>query len=735
MRNKAGTILGISFLISTMALTAPCYAQFNFFKKAQNKGDEPVEVTADQIEYLKGKQKVVGTGNVVVVHGSDYLYADYAEVNTETKTAFAKGHVVLVQGAMHLVGPEVTYDFKTHTGTFPDGKFASAPFFGSGSDIEQLSKNKARLRNGFITTCDLPHNPHYGVSAKKAIIYFDDKIVAENCFVEVLGKRVFWWPYLTIPLNGHAPFTVKPGYSDDMGAYALVSKGFSINKNIGGQLHYDYRSKRGHAVGADADYDSGILGNGFIRTYYARDERSPDYKASDPNNHRIEDDRYWLKWYHRANIDDYTRAVVEYNRLHDRYVLKDFFEKEYRSEADPKTYLEVVRNTERYGVFVNVEKRVNHFVDTVERLPEVRFNWNNQEIGNSNIYYQNETSIVSFNQKFAHSSIDNDVVRGDFFNEIEYPTKIGFIHVDPYLNARQDYYNKNKYGKENITRNVAGGGVDASTRFFRLFDVSGDKFGFEYNQIRHILEPSVSYRSVREVSVLKDTLFSMDSIDTIDDLDVVTFGLRNKIQTKRFIGGELRRVDLLSTAQYLNYEFNREEAGGSKWIEFLTEVEFRPYTWLIMYHKNIWDMIRDQFKEAEFDVEIQGSEKWHFYLSHKFVDERATNDPSSLLTMDAEYTINDLWKIGGYIRHEFDTAKTEEWEIRFKRDLHCWNLEFGVNRTNNDEDKVDWSVFFEMVLKAFPDYNLKSGHRAEFSRARFGDLIGGESLPAGVSGA
>jgi LPS-assembly protein len=718
--------------MSIMALIAqPSFAQFNFGKitKGDDQG-EKVEVTADQIEYNNDEKKVIGRGNVVVIHGKDRLVADYAEVFNETKEAKAEGHVILFQGDNQLRGDQAVYNFETNQGSFPDGAYRATPFHGEADQINPVSQDKVHLQNAFFTTCDHGFRPHYGVQAKKIVIYFDDKLIATNCKIKILNKPVFWWPYVFVPLHGkHVPISVRPGYSSDDGAYVLTKKGFSVNKNIDGALLYDWRYKRGHAGGADLDYDYGQYGKGSFKAYGARDRMAPDFSRADPESAEIEDDRYRVKWQHRTDIDEYTNLIIEYNKLHDEYFLKDFFENEYEAEADPETYAVFTRNRERYGFLVNYEKRVNHFYDTIEKLPEARFNWNDQEIANSNVYYENEASAISFNKKRARSGIDDDVVRLDLYNKVSYPVNFLQYNFLPYLYTRHDYYSKNASGEENITRGAYGGGIDLNTRYFKTYDVVTDTLGIDVNQLRHILEPSIGYKSTREVTERKDTLFQMDEIDAEDDFDEVTFGVRNKLQTKRLVNEEWKRVDLFTIDNKINYEFKREESGGSTWLEYRTELEFRPYSWLTLYHDNIWDIQTDQFSSSEFDLEIQPSERWHFWLSHRFINDvdDASDEASSLVTFDTEYTINELWKVGGYVRHEFDDARTEEVELRFMRNLHCWLLEFGINSRDNEADEQEYEIFVDMKMKAFPDIGINTGNRSSYSRSRYGSLFAGAS--------
>jgi len=639
----------------------------------KNDTDLPVEVIADQLEFLKSENKIIGKGNVVVTYDTMKMTADYAEVFSDTKIAKAKGHVILERDADTLKGTEASYNFVDDSGSFSEGQFQNLPYFGKGEQLNQISAKEIEVVNATISSCDYIVDPrhlaHYEVYAKKVTVYPRDKIVAKNVYVKVLDKSVFWIPFIHIPLqDGHAPFSVHPGYSSEDGAYILTSKRYSINENIRGKGHVDWRQKRGWGFGNDIDYNSELIGDGMAKMYIADDKESPDQKNTAPYDNTIENTRYRFSWKHKKNIGR-TSIMAEVNKLSDKYLLKDFFEREYRSEADPETYLNVTHNESNFGFLVNIEKRINNFFTTTERLPEVRFNWNNQEIADSNVYYKNLVSFNHFNRKFAHATKEDiDVSRVDTFHEFSYPKRIKHVSVRPFVNWRGNYYSKNDSGEDNLTRQVIGGGVDVNTKFYKIFDVATDAFGLNINQLRHIFEPSIKYDSVRLRSVYPSELFQIDSVDAIDDKDTIKVGFDNRLQTKRIVGKDESTVNLVSYNTYLTYDFKNETEGGSTFLMWENEFEFRPYDWFLAKFEIDYDVPRNQFHSADLDLEIRDPDKWHFYIQNKYLKEG-----SKQLTLEGMYRLNDLWGVGGYVRYEFDEGDVaEEWEVRASRDLHCW---------------------------------------------------------------
>ncbi|MCM8776545.1 MAG: hypothetical protein NC930_09410, partial [Candidatus Omnitrophica bacterium] len=125
------------------------------------KKEYQVEVVADRLEYSQDQKKAIATGNVVITYQDYRITADYAEVETDTKQSYAKGHVLLFEGDdARAYGNEVHYDFDKNSGSFPDGRFLNAPWYSTGKDVQQIRKGYQKVQNGGVTTCSSEH-PHY----------------------------------------------------------------------------------------------------------------------------------------------------------------------------------------------------------------------------------------------------------------------------------------------------------------------------------------------------------------------------------------------------------------------------------------------------------------------------------------------------------------------------------------------------------------------------------------------
>ena len=750
-----------------------------FLQAEEPQAQDQIEAVADNLQYVQAEKKLVGKGNVVVTYGGVELTADEAEINTETQEAHAKGHVVVRSSAQGtLSGDEVFFNFKESSGRFPDGRIFSFPWYGLGKELEQVNSGKVVAHDVYITSCDLPH-PHYDVKAKEATIYFEDKIVAKNVTFRILETPVFWWPYLVIPLNKNGPLTIVPGYSDEYGAFVLVSKGIAVSKQVYGRLLFDWYSKRGFGYGAEFDYKFERMGMGDIKIYGINDKKAPDdRKSDDPFENKRQKDRGRVSWRHKARIDPYTTFHLQWNELSDERFLQDFFEREHREEIDPQSFITVTRNTDRYSLLTHVEKRANRFQTVGEKLPEVVFTWLRRPLFDTNFYYTHENGFINFNQTKSFSSDGPNTVQFYTDQELSYPLRFfKYYNFNPFVNFREDYFTKSREKEDGISRYVAGGGFDASTRFYRTWDLKTDFLGIKINQLRHVMEPIIQYNAVKFASVHPSKLIVTGRGDQLDHQDVITLGIENRLQTKKEIPGAKtsQRIDLVSFNAFLDYSFGPGSdlirTRANKFTDARFQTVLRPYDWLIVRIDTVYDVIDHRIftNNTEFAFEPG---RLTLALSHRYTKNRSRDGRTvsnleipiphlvlddagsdNQLTVDAVYDLNERWDVGGYVRWQINGISErineigasgiesndrdsflEEWEIRAQRDLHDWLLDFGFNVRNSDrtdsEKSLNKEVFVQLRLKALSFVELKTGHRAYYSPSRIGrDVTGVNEAP------
>lgn len=701
-----------------------------------------VEAVADSLEYSKDSGKLIARGNAIITYQGTRILADYAEVETDAKKAYARGHVMIFKKDQpRLQGEEIYYDFGNHTGSFPNARAMNEPWYAKGEDIQQVREGVDKIQKGSITTCNL-EKPHYEIRCKKATLYANEKLIMRNATLYVLGKPVFWLPWMDIPLNWpNIPIQAKAGNSTQYGAYLELTKGITFNQYLWGEAHIDWRAKRGFGAGWDQYYDFGKYAKGDIKLYLTQDKKAPTPGLENPYSVREDRKRGRITWKHRTDINEDTHVILRYHRVADQYFLQDFFEDEFRSDMQPKSFVTGIHNTERYGAMVHLEKKMNSYESMVERLPEVRLDWKNQPFYKELVFNESRAQFDNLAITYAHSSEKQKAARADAYSRWYMPLKWKDVNFMPFAGYRGTEYGHQLNSDASRYRSVVEYGADLRTHFYKTFDVSFDKMGIEVNQLRHVSEPSIVFKGTSS-TVKNGKLIHFDTVDVLDDAAEVVLGLENRLQTKRVVGGKTQRVDIVSLNTFVYFEGSPKNSptGESGFASLDNELTLRPYEWLQFQTRLEYDFAGNFLKFSSNDMLIRKG-PWKWVLGYRYMHPHYDWYSDQLIprseeiVLDARYQLNSLWEVGGYIRWDSSTSGVQEYQVAATRDLHDFLLDFGYNVRNSLINNNNSQLFFQFRMKALPAIGVsQGGGRASFSEPRIGETVDGANAGAGRFG-
>ncbi len=672
----------------------------------------PVEINGDQMQYSVTDTKVTATGNVVVKRDGVTLSCDFLEFDRSQNIGIAQGHVVLLRDGSRLTGEKLIYNFTTMKGDFVEAFVTSKPFYGAGRKISKEGENHIILTDGYITTCDLDH-PHFKLRSRKVDIFQGDKATARNLSI-VFGKvPVFFLPRYTQDLRHKKPmFTITPGYDKNWGTFVLTGWRYYWKENVNTLLHIDYRSRRGFGEGADLNYNDPKLGNGFMRMYYAQDRFNNDKFFFDFNKNNdvavIEKERFKGEWRHKWDIAKNTNVIWQYYKLSDKDFLKEFFEGEYENDTNPPTYFLLTRGFSTTGTLsLRSDVRVNRFTSAVDRLPEINYILPGHKIFESGFYWKNSTTYSNLAKLEASPSTHRyESNRFDTDNEISYPFKVQIFELRPFVGGEETFYSKTLSKTDNNTvRGIFKTGADVSTRFFRVYDVKTNWLNFDINRLRHVVTPSVAYFYTHDPSLESEKLVQFDIMDNLARRHGMTFGLENKLQTKR----DKKSVDLLRFLVTSDF-YLKEDTHKSSFNNIVTKTDLIPNRFVDIYAQTTYDTIERHFSSANFDVYFNGpNDKWSLGLGKRY--ERRVDDQ---ITTQLNYRINHKWYCEFYQRWDIDHGIDKEQQYAIVRDLHEWEARISFNHKDTDGDSI-WVVF---TLKEFPDLAVNFG--TGFNRRKAG---------------
>ena len=690
-----------------------------------------VESLSPQNEFIYDLQTGTATGtNGVFIRFSDTtLTADRVALNQNSGTAVADGHVRINRAGQIWTGEHVSYNFKTSqmdTAAFRTGK---APIFAAGQKLTaDVKASTYTATNAYITSDDIA-NPALKIRAKRIVIVPGKYIEARQCVLVLGGVPSFYLPYFRRNLGPHANnFNFTPGYRSRFGAFLLTRYDWYWNDTLDGDFRFDYRVKRGLGLGTDENLHLGQWGEAGFKYYYLRDEKP----SNNANGVKVPDNRQRFAFSYLAH--PYTnlsiRSQVRYQG--DPLILRDFREGEYSSNPQPSTYVEVNKFWNNFSLDVVAQPRVNEFFQTLERLPDIRLTGYRQQIANTPVYYQSESSFAYLRQRSAVSNniplgLDYSAARADSYHQLLIPkTFLGWLNVTPHVGGRFTYYSEpHGDGATNVVPQVSRGildtGIKTSFKASRVWTDANSKL-FDMSGLRHIVEPSADYifvptpnRTPNSIAQFDTTLPSlrlqpidfpaMNSIDAIDAQNILRLGIRNKLQTKR--EGEI--ATLLDWSVFTDWRLDRpnNQPMLTSFSDIFSDLTFNPRQWLAFESQTRYDLDQHRFRLAYHTLTFTPNDVWSWSLGHYYVHE----DPilgtgNNLITSRLYYRLNENW--GVQFGHNFEArnGKLEEQFYTVYRDFRSWTsaLTFRVNENANGP--TDISLAFTFSLKAIPRFGL-----------------------------
>ena len=696
----------------------------------QQQTDWVIEPTSEDgwLEWDWKTELTTATNGVKVKYGEATLISDRVSLNQKTGDAYADGHVRIQRDEQLWVGEHVLYNFHTRRMEAENFRSGKSPLFISGQGLHTELNNSVYLAtNSYVTTDDIK-NPFLKVRAKSIRIIPGKRIEARQAVLWIGGVPVFYFPFYSRSLDARANnFSFIPGYRSAFGPFLLGSYNWFLNDELDGTVHVDYRERRGLGAGPDVNYHLGRWGSGTMSYYYMHDDDpNRTFTNGIPENRQ----RLFLS-YHATpwtNLD--IKAMVRYQG--DRGIVREFFEGEYRRNPQPSTFVEVTKNSENWDLNSYVQPRVNDFLETVERLPDIRLTGFRQQIAETPFYYESESSAGYYRRLFAETNgipdgLKYSAGRVDTYHQIVMPeTFFGWLNFIPRVGGRFTHYTETEgpgSSADERNRGVFNTGAELNFKASQTWPGIENKF-FQMDGVRHVIEPSVNYVYVPAPSVRPQDLPQFDfqlpslrllpiefpdynSIDSVDSQNVVRLGLRNRLQTKR--NGEL--VNFLNWDLYTDWRL-RPHGDQSDFEDVFSDLTIKPRSWLTLESVTRYDADSGQFRLSLHTATLQPNENWAFTVGHYYL--RADNRPApigwgegeNVLTDSIFYKINENYGLRATHHFNVRDGRMQEQFYSVYRDMRSWTaaLTFGVrdNRTHSD----DFTVAFTFSIKAFPRFGL-----------------------------
>lgn len=215
-------------------------------------------LSADQFVLDLNRNFVTASGNVRLTKKDEEMEADYLEFDLNKE-----------EGVLRRATAKVT------------GEGIKGFVYVGGAEIS-ASENVTDISGATFTTCDLAV-PHYHLEAREIKVYPDDRIELSGVSYFEGRWKLFYWPYLVIPLKKQNQFQMpQVGYSEADGWFLKTTYNYYRTDAAYGSFLFDVFQRAGFGTGIRHNYEflplgnESFKGNGSAFGYFRQSPYSPD---------------------------------------------------------------------------------------------------------------------------------------------------------------------------------------------------------------------------------------------------------------------------------------------------------------------------------------------------------------------------------------------------------------------------------------------------------------------------
>ncbi|MCX7722904.1 MAG: LPS assembly protein LptD [Verrucomicrobiae bacterium] len=671
---------------------------------------------------------VIATNRVMVRYGDTVLVADKASVNRTTGEAIAEGDVYIIHAQQVWVGQKIHYNFKTRQMLAERFRTSKWPVCVEAEGLSGDIPARVYYATNVLLTTEDTAEPIQKIRARSVKIVPGRYIEARDALLYIGSVPVFYLPSYSRPLDARANhFSLTPGYRSRFGPFALGRFDFFVGDQFDGALRLDYRLERGFGTGAEASYRLGRWGETTAKYYFLHDEEPEPATIAE----QYPPDRHVFEFAYQSVPFTNTEVKAQVRYQSDAGVLKEFFERDYRRDPHPKTFADVAKFWENFSLDIYAQPRLNDFVETVERLPQIKLTGHRQQLGPLPVFYESESSFAYLRRRFAETNgylpANFAAARADSFHQLVMPyTLFGWLNVTPRMGGRLTYYTEATgpgAATDEIYRAVFNTGVELTFKAWRTWPQARSGL-LQVNGLRHIVEPALNYAYVPRPNRRPDQIPQFDyetaslcplpiefpaynAIDSIDSQNVLRLGLRNRLQTKRNSAIE----DLVNWDVYTDWRLD-PRSGQSTFSDIYSALTIKPRAWLSLESETRFDTHTGEFTLARETVALQPGSTWSWGITYFYLREDLRPVPNAwglgnnVINSAFFYRLDENWgfRLAHYI--DLQRGKLQEHTYAVYRDLRSWTGAIVFRVREDVAGRTDFGVALTLSLKASPRFGL-----------------------------
>jgi len=712
---------------------------------------ETVVYNSGRIDYYVVRNRIVLSDTATVEYLDTVLTADEVVFDPDGQTLAASGNPDLREKSDRLVGKTLNYQLEERAGTIDEGitTFEAGLYYGE--RIHREGDGSLKVRGAVYTTCSHAE-PHYRIESQKMKIYLDDKVVARPVILYLGEIPVFGLPFYVFPIRQgrHSGFLIPRidvGFSEDKGRF-IKNFGYYWAPNdywdlTGWGDFYEQTRWIGHL---EARYKKRYALSGSIEASFMQQLLENRRRWDLTVNHRQEFGRTWTMGASgdfrsdATYASDSNQSIQESaNRsLHSQLWMRGRWSRvsigvtlDRREEIDDDVVSELLPRINLNGSQRPLLPVVTDASGLREWLQKTSYSWSAQAV--------NDRDSVG-DESEVHQGVG---VRASFRNSGKY---MGWLNVTPRFDVRQNWYDRDKAGREFRGRFTYDAGVTAGTTVYgTFFPELGPLEG-----VRHIIEPAASYTWTPDLTQYfdesgSDEFFTFSGFGaTPRKRQSMSVSLVNKLQLKMKSGADTKKIDnFLRLSTSSSYDLERDE---EPWSDLQSSLDVRPgrplsLRWNTSHDPYTWNIQRSSMTATvnlrgdavvvtdtpwedriagvagpaeELRNEIAqrsvlgrpGARPWDASATFRYSRGADPGAKSYWLDSRFAFSLTRNWRVNYAIHYDLEEREVASQEYTVYRDLHCWEAQFTSRYYEGA-----WQYYFQINVKELPEIQLEQGEK------------------------
>jgi LPS-assembly protein len=504
------------------------------------------------------------SGDVLITYQDHTLRADSITYNSDTGDAVATGHVRLAGGDNdeEIQASHANYNIRSGQGSFYDvvgsvglhtskapstkrsGYVTPNPFLFQGRLVVKNGPANYVVYDGSVTSCLLDH-PDWILTSHKFTLA-DGQAHASNSTFKLLGIPILFLPYVTHPTNtsDRQSGLLIPVLGDSSSKGIILGEQiyFTLGRSMDATIGTIYYSARGFSESGTFRYRG--LANDFLNAHFsALQDRGYTPTGGIYTNQGGED----VTVSFRRRISTFARAVGDAEYL-SSYVYREAFTENFNQavSSDILSTLYVTHQNNGFSLDARVDRYQGLKVVPIGTLPgeqvkifhapSLDLTAIDHRIPHTPLLWSLNTSAAGLKRiqpNFVSSGI---IERFDLSPELSLPLSFQGWHVFSSIGLHETIYSRSRrapYGPNavpvELTDSLNRAAFDLSVDIRppvleRTFAVPARLQRFLGDQIRHTIEPEITYRNVSGISNFLSVL-RFDDVDLLSNTDQLTYGV------------------------------------------------------------------------------------------------------------------------------------------------------------------------------------------------------------------